>query len=948
MDHAELAAQLVNSDKAARQALLAEHSYLTDSQLAYSLKDICLFAWSSHPSQALGAAESLELLNSRNPSKEVAALCAWTSGLKALINGDMEKAIVDLDDSFNRFLALNRSHTAAATQVSKVVALAMLGRYDEAIACGLRARQEFLAAGDLLAAGRIEHNIGNIHFRRDHYREAEEFQRTALERFLAAEDQVQITKLENSLALTLSQQHRIRDAEVLYARALERAEHAGLTTTQAEIESSIGTLALFQGRYDRALDFLERSRRKYADLDMPHVLAMTEQEIADAYLELNLVPEAAEIYDRVTPQFRKFGMRAEAARALAYHARAELSLGRLENAHTLLARARELYEAEGNEVGAAGVRLTEAQLFYARGDYEGTQTAIEDAHSALNAAGTPRRLTFAHWLSGEAARATGAIDEARKKLRSALAEAESEVQPDIVARCLTSLGLLAIAASQRTEAEQYFQDAVQLIEKLRAPLPAEEFRTAFFADKLVPYSELARLALTNTEEEKSFAIEKALRYVERARSRGLVDSLSETRSDKTWRHDSFEEHITQEVEELRYQLNYFYNQVNQRSRSGAGENREQMTALQQEIRERESRILELNRQLEHRGHSGAVELEELDLAHLHKQLGSTRALVEYTAIDGQLLAFVVTDQGIDVVENLGSELELAHAIAQFRFQIDTLRYGSESIRNRLPILTERVRKHLQSLHARLFAPLESLVGDRAVVVLPYRSLHYLPFEALFDGDQYLIEQREVSYSPSAIVLQQSLARSRHSISNALLLGVADEQTPLIHQEIEKLAQAFVKSRVFLDDDATVQALTEHAPQADLIHLACHAQFRSDNPLFSSLRLGDGWLTVRDSYGLQLNCQLVTLSACETGLNALAPGDELIGLARGFFSAGAPSVLLSLWTVDDEATAQLMADFYSELGSGESLSQTLRSAQLKALRNWPHPFFWAPFVLMGRW
>jgi CHAT domain-containing protein len=95
---------------------------------------------------------------------------------------------------------------------------------------------------------------------------------------------------------------------------------------------------------------------------------------------------------------------------------------------------------------------------------------------------------------------------------------------------------------------------------------------------------------------------------------------------------------------------------------------------------------------------------------------------------------------------------------------------------------------------------------------------------------------------------------------------------------------------------------------DVIHLACHAQFRSDSPLFSSLSLGDGWLSVRDAYGLKTDCGLVTLSGCETGVNAVAPGDELMGLARGFFAAGSPTVMLSLWTIDDEATVDLMTAF----------------------------------------
>jgi len=134
----------------------------------------------------------------------------------------------------------------------------------------------------------------------------------------------------------------------------------------------------------------------------------------------------------------------------------------------------------------------------------------------------------------------------------------------------------------------------------------------------------------------------------------------------------------------------------------------------------------------------------------------------------------------------------------------------------------------------------------------------------------------------------------------------------------------------------------------VLHLACHGQFRPDNPLFSSLQLADGWLTVRDTYNLELNCGLVTLSACETGVNAVAPGDELIGLAHGFFSSGAPSLLVSLWTVDDESTAALMTSFYTRLRAGDRPAAALRHAQCELLHDHPHPFFWSPFVLLGRW
>ena len=161
--------------------------------------------------------------------------------------------------------------------------------------------QIFLAYNDLHAAGKIEHNIGNLHFRRDRYHDAEIFQSAARERFAALNDQKQLATVNNCLANTHALLHKFKSAEDLFEQALQQAEAAGQPVTLAGIEGNIGLFALLQGRYDRALDFLgtiapalHRSRAHDSS-------GLAEHEIADTYLELNLAPEALAIYERVVP-----------------------------------------------------------------------------------------------------------------------------------------------------------------------------------------------------------------------------------------------------------------------------------------------------------------------------------------------------------------------------------------------------------------------------------------------------------------------------------------------------------------------------------------------------------------------------------------------------------------------------------------------------------------------
>ena len=940
MDRAELAARLVEASSAERSALLKEYSAFADLELAYSLKEICYDAFAIEPSRSVQASAALTALSQQNESDEIAALAEWLAAIASLVQGQMEQAVVHLDTAEKGLLALGKELSAATTQLSKVLALAMLGRYDEAIAIGLRALEVFVAHGDQLSAGRIENNVGNLYFRQERYLEAEQFQSRARERFTALKvEPRQLAIINNCLANTHAVLHKFKSAEELYALAEQQAEVAGLPVTLAEIEGNIGNFALLQGRYARALDYLERSRRRYASLDMPHQSLIAEQEIADAYLELNLIPEATEVYERIIPRFAELGLRAEQARASAHLGRTFMLLGRPDEAKARFKEARDLYEAEENEVGAAMVALSQAQLYYQESDPVIAGEIAASVESPLAHSGSWRRLLLAHWILGEAKRAQGNLDEADSILRQTLRDAEENEQPQIVERCFTSLGLLSVSRGDKRSAEGEFKRAIQVIEQLRAPLPGEEFRTAFFSNKLTSYSELVRLLLDDNGR-----VTEALTYVERARARALVDAMQSESVSPTDPRDSFETRLTHRLADLRQELNYLYNQLNRPVRLSSQETE----SLRSGLRDRERETSEVLRQLQHRRSGSAPSDALLNLTKLQLDLGSDTALLEYAVLGEELVAFLVTEKEIEVIRSLGTPSDLTAELLQVRFQLDALRHGSERVRRHITDSTARAKRHLQRLYDCVMPGIEDRIGARRLIIVPQGALHYLPFQALQNGGSYLIERREISYAPSARVLQQCLQRKKAVVNKALLLGVADEQIPSVRNEIQSLSQLFPSTVALLDSDATVSAFLREAGSADLIHLACHGQFRPDNPLFSALQLGDGWLTVRDAYNLDLNCQLVTLSACETGVNTVSPGEELLGLARGFLAAGAPALLMSLWTVDDQATSEMMTDFYQGLRAFGSAGRALREAQLKMMKARPHPFFWSPFVLIGRW
>ena len=231
--------------------------------------------------------------------------------------------------------------------------------------------------------------------------------------------------------------------------------------------------------------------------------------------------------------------------------------------------------------------------------------------------------------------------------------------------------------------------------------------------------------------------------------------------------------------------------------------------------------------------------------------------------------------------------------------------------------------------------------------MPHGTLHLLPFHAFFDGEHYLIDRFEISYAPSASVLKYCLEKSDISHNSPLLVGVADENALHVHEELTKISRIFPAARVFQDEAATRAAFVENSKASSFIHIATHAIFRQDNPMFSSFKLADGYFTAVDLFSLCCPTNLVTLSGCQSGMSEVTGSDDLLGLVRGFLYAGARSLLVSLWNVNDESTATLMVNFYREWQKGNTKSTALRKAMLSVREKYQNPFYWAPFLRTGK-
>jgi len=338
---------------------------------------------------------------------------------------------------------------------------------------------------------------------------------------------------------------------------------------------------------------------------------------------------------------------------------------------------------------------------------------------------------------------------------------------------------------------------------------------------------------------------------------------------------------------------------------------------------------------------------DFSLEELQAAIPVDSALIEYYSTGDRLVAAAVTRNSIEI-KPITVFSRVVHFLHLLRFQLSKFRMGETYTQRFAQPLLQATQSHLSALYVELIAPLRThLSNAKHLIFVPHGPLHFLPFHALKNGDTYLCDTHTISYAPSATVFALCQQKPASDLSASLVLCIPDERAPQILDEVQSVASLLPGAELFLGDQASTEVLKKKGSQSSLLHVATHGTYRQDNPMFSGIRLGDGYLNLYDLYQMRFSTRHVTLSGCATGMNFVAAGDELLGLQRGLFCAGASSLLLSLWDVHDSSTSQLMQSFYKGFIETGDMAASLQSAMKQLRQQNPHPYFWAPFVLVGQ-
>jgi len=565
--------------------------------------------------------------------------------------------------------------------------------------------------------------------------------------------------------------------------------------------------------------------------------------------------------------------------------------------------------------------------------------------------------------------------KARNEFRRSLAGSEKGGKTNFIIGDLVGLGLSLEGLEDYKGAKDQFQRAISIIESQRGELSGGA-RETFMGGKVgAGFSRMdayeGMIRVIWKEKRKGYEAE-ALRYCERVKSRVLLEMLA-TRGVKG--RDAADEKIMARDREFQRKLislrkleKTLDELADKAPRGRLGEARKELAQTEAAYETFIKDVKLKNAEL-----ASLITVDVPSAGKLQSHLDDDTTLLEYFTGKDRTYAWLMTRDRICMHEIPVGEKEVSD-------RVNTLLLANISNRPRRPepmiILapgeskktTEQERKRnreafldgAKEIHQALIAPVVGDIKTGKLIVAPHGALHKVPFGTLTDGETCLVDRYSITVVPSASVIPQ--VASKRKAKPGALLAMGNPQTEYVplgfaEAEVDQIGRFFPAKKVYVRDKATEKRLKTEAAGPGVIHLACHGEFHDRQPLQSGLLLADGAgddgrLQVHEIFGMDLrNASLVTLSACETALGTISTGDDMVGLSRAFIYAGTPSLIASLWEVDDQSTAILMTRFYDNWkNKGMTKPEALRQAQLslKAMPRYRHPYHWAAFVLIGDW
>ena len=944
--HEELLLKLAAlRDAPGREEFLARHRRLLSRSVVTRLTEMVREHVRVDVQQALLLAETAVAVAQKIGDRESLAHSLRAKANALYVLGQNKSAVEHHNQALELFEALENMNEVGRVLSASIQPLILLGQYDCAFSAADRASRIFAQRGDEWRLARVELNRGNIFHRQDRFEQALVCYERAYENFLPYKDSEGIAAALSNMAVCLISLNDFSRALGLHEQAREFCRQHGMLMLVAQADYNVAYLHYLRGEYSRAIGMLRATREACQKVGDTYHSALCLLDLSEIYVDLNLSRDAVEVAEEAFARFQELGIGYEAAKSLTNRAIALSQQGKAFLALELFIQARTIFVREKNLVWPWLIDLYQAVVLYDEGRFFEARRLCAGAFEFFRSSVLPGKAILCQLLLARLDLQSGNHEAARQQCLEALQALSSLEAPLLAFQARFLMGKAEEATGNPQGAYKSYQLAREALETLRSSLRGEELKIAFMKNKLEVYESLVELCLGPSY--GPAAAEEAFGYMEEAKSRSLKDLLFHgVQALPTG--EPGQSDLVQRIRNLREELNWYYHRIELEQLRQEEPSPERIEQLQRHAKARENDFLRVLRDLPTSEPEGARlrASTAISLEALRAALAPGAALVEYFQVRDRILATLITRDRLDIIP-VSVDSRVRSILRLLQFQLSKFRLGEEYFKKFQSSLLQATQDHLRQLHNELLAAVLEHWNGEHLIVVPHGILHYLPFHALYDGKRYVIDSFRVSYAPSATIYALCHNQRANSTGPSLILGVPDPYAPFILQEVQAVASALPQPELLIGDSASPDALREKGLLSRLIHIAAHGDFRQDNPMFSGIRLGRAYLSLYDLYQLKLPVELVTLSGCATGLNVVAAGDELLGLVRGLLCAGAQSLLLTLWDVHDQSTAEFMTSFYRRLRAHGAKAHALQEAMLEVRDRYPHPYHWAPFLLMGK-
>jgi len=888
----------------------------SDSPLIRELARQAVLAARSNTGDAERLLSEMESLSAGRPSDISKAFCIRVRGNLHQIRGDVTAAVEGYRRARQMFEGAGDVVEGARTAASLVGALAVLGEFQEAFQWADRARTVFQELGEDLRLARLEVNVGTLYQRLGRMADALACYDRAVGTLEQSSDPESAAVVAINRSVVLMLLYRFDEAMEGFHRARYYCESNGLRLAATQSEYNRAYLLYLLGDCTAALKAMQQAEAEFLAQGHDFFVAQCRLDRAEIFADLNLLDQAQRLSQDAEQMFRSMKVAGDRARALLLLARCCLKSENPGEAISNFAEAKRLFDMEGNPTWAQLANMERVSALTSTGGPAQALAVAAEAFRTFQEHGHPAFAAMADLFAARVSVEQGDEEAAVRFLDRCTGLVEN---PPVWLRYRINVIRARVheMSGRRDEALNAYFHAANLIEFLRNNLRVDMIAVNFLEDKTDIYDRLVALAGNDRQ---------ALEFAELGRARGLSDAMR--RADGV-RGRTAAIPPLQAVQQLREELRTDYIHLLRKPASSSPD-------LLERLARKESQLMQ---GLIAENIAGSPDHDVYDVYTGERiclpPLRPDEVLLEYHLAGEDCSVFVITGDMVERVRLKISEDEL-------RSEVDFIRYHitkPEGQSHRAAL-----NHHLSHLYEMLIAPLESLLRPY-IVIVPHRALHALPFHALRSPSGYLLDHYTCSYAPSAAVYALTSAHITRSIDSCLIVGSKETGLAGAVREIDAASRILPNAEVVFADD--LPSVTEKFKSAAIVHIASHAVFRGDSPAGPLLMLGSDAVMGMDLPHLQLKAQLVTMSACSTARTWIGAANETTGLVRAFLMLSVPSMVGSLWDVQDGSTAYLMDHFYAELGSSLDIASSLRNAALRTRDRFEHPFYWAAFILIGK-